>query len=145
MKAITQERPLRDRLKPEPLPRKVETWLLVPVSAPDFSLPDLAGHRHALASFRGHALLLNFSTTASPACQDELKVLNQAHKRWTGQGLQLLTVIVDDPPDPERLRAQARALSFPILLASEDVAAIYNLLYRYYSTDTVTLAFPPHS
>ncbi len=129
-------------MKPEPLPRKVETWLLVPVSAPDFSLPDLAGHSHALASFRGHPLLLNFSTTASPACQDELKVLNQAHRRWAGQGLQLLTVIVDDPADPERLRAQARALSFPILLASEDVAAIYNLLYRYLFDRHRDLGFP---
>jgi len=117
--------------KPEPMPREVETWLLVPVSAPDFSLPDLAGHAHALASFRGKPLLLNFSTTASPACKEELNTLNQAHKRWAGQGLQLLTVNVDDPADPTKLREQARSLSFPILLGSEDVAGIYNILYRY--------------
>ena len=40
---------------------------------------------------------------------------------------------VDDPPDPEKLRELARSLSlsFPILLGSEDVASIYNILYRY--------------
>ena len=120
-------------MKPEILPREAETWLLVPVSAPDFSLPDLAGHAHTLASFRGRPLLLNFSTTASPACEQELNILNQAYKRWAAQGLQLLTVNVDDPVDPEKLRELARSLSllFPILLGSEDMASIYNILYRY--------------
>ena len=120
-------------LKPETLPVEAETWLLVPVSAPDFSLPDLAGHVRSLASFRGQPLLLNLSTTASPACREELDILNQAHKRWAAQGLQLLTVNVDDPPDPDKLRELARSLSlsFPILLGSEDVASIYNILYRY--------------
>jgi len=120
-------------MKPEPLPREAETWLLVPVSAPDFSLSDLAGRAHALESFRGRALLLNFSTTASPGCKQELNLLNQAHKRWAAQGLQLLTVNVDDPADPEKLQALARSLSlsFPMLLSSQDVASIYNILYRY--------------
>jgi tetratricopeptide (TPR) repeat protein len=105
----------------------------VPVSAADFSLPDLAGHAHTLASFRGQPLLLNFSTTTSPACKKELRTLNQAHKRWAAQGLQLLTMNVDDPADPEKLRELARSLSlsFPILLSSEDMASIYNILYRY--------------
>ena len=40
---------------------------------------------------------------------------------------------VDDPVDPEKLRKLARSLSlsFPILLGSEDMASIYNILYRY--------------
>ena len=124
-------------IKPESLPREAETWLLMPVPAPNFSLPDLAGRAHTLVSFRGQPLLLNFSTTSSPACKEELNILNQAHKRWAAQGLQLLTVNVDDPADPEKLREQARSLSFsfplsfPILVGSEDVASIYNILYRY--------------
>jgi Tfp pilus assembly protein PilF len=42
-------------------------------------------------------------------------------------------VNVDDPADPEKLRALARErrLSLPILRGSEDVAGIYNILYRY--------------
>ena len=41
-------------VKSEQLPNEVETWLLVPVSAPDFSLPDLAGHSHALQFISRH-------------------------------------------------------------------------------------------
>ena len=128
--------------KPELLPNEVETWLLVPVSAPDFSLPDVAGHNHTLSSFRGRPLLLNFSTTASPVCKEELNTLNQAHKRWTDRGLQLLTVNLDDPVDPQKLRAQAGLLSFPILLGSEEVAGIYNILYRYLFDRYRDLRFP---
>ena len=39
--------------KLEPLPSAVETWLIEPLSAPDFSLPDLAGKTWDLRSFRG--------------------------------------------------------------------------------------------
>jgi tetratricopeptide (TPR) repeat protein/peroxiredoxin len=129
-------------MKPEPLPREAETWLLAPVSAPDFSLPDLAGQVHALASLRGRPVLLNFSTTVSPVCGEELNVLNQAHKRLESQGLQLLTVNLDDPPDPAKLRARARPLSFPVLAGSEDVAAVYNILYRQLFDRHRDLGFP---
>ena len=41
--------------KPSPLrhSHRVETWLLAPVSAPDFSLPDVAGQAHSLTALRG--------------------------------------------------------------------------------------------
>jgi Flp pilus assembly protein TadD/peroxiredoxin len=129
-------------MKPEPLPNKVETWLLVRVAAPDFSLPNPAGHIHALTSLRGRPLLLNFSTTASPACRQELNTLNQAHKRWAGQGLQLLSVAFDDPADPAKLRELAGSLPFPIVLGSEDVAGTYNILYRYLFDRYRDLKFP---
>jgi len=114
-----------------PPPSRVETWLLAPVSAPGFSLLDLTGQAHSLAAFRGKPVLLNFWTIDSTACQEDLKTLNQFHKPWAGQGLQLLTVNVDDPADAQQLRVQSSLLSFPILRGSDDVAGIYNILYRY--------------
>jgi tetratricopeptide (TPR) repeat protein/peroxiredoxin len=110
---------------------KVETWLLAPLSAPDFSLPDLSGQAHILAEHRGKLLLLNFWTAGSPACQQDLKAFNQVHKRWAGHGLGLVTVNVDAPADLERVRAQLKDYSFLILQGSDDVAGIYNILYRY--------------
>jgi len=118
-------------MKTETLPSQVETWLLIPISAPDFRLPDLTGRAHSLASFRGRPLLLNFSTTASPLCYEELKVLNRAYQRWAGLSIHVLSVNFDDPADPEKLREQTRSLSFTSLLGSDDVAGIYNILYRY--------------
>ena len=117
----------------EPLPTTVETWLLAPVAAPDFSLPDLTGQKRTLADLHGKPVLLEFWTTQSANCHEDLKVFSRLHAQWAAQGLQLLSVNVDNPAGPESLRALARerGLSFPILCGSDDVAGIYNLLYRY--------------
>jgi tetratricopeptide (TPR) repeat protein/peroxiredoxin len=117
----------------ESLPATVETWLLAPVSAPDFSLLDLSGQTQRLAALRGKAVLLNFWAAGSATCREELISANQVHKRWATQGLQLLAVNVDDSSSIENVRALARELqlSFPILRGSDDVAGIYNILYRY--------------
>jgi tetratricopeptide (TPR) repeat protein/peroxiredoxin len=117
----------------EPLPGLVETWLLAPVSAPDFSLPDLAGKMQSLTALRGRPVLLNFWVTQSADCQESLKLFNRIRARWATQGLQLLTINVDDPANPEKLRTLVlqRNLSFTILRGSNDVAGVYNLLYRY--------------
>jgi tetratricopeptide (TPR) repeat protein/peroxiredoxin len=117
----------------ESLPTTIETWLLAPVAAPDFALPNLAGQGRSLSALRGKPVLLNFWVTSSPNCQEDLKVFNSVYVRWAAQGLQVFTVCVDDPADAANLKTvvRERSLPFPILLASEDVAGIYNILYRY--------------
>ena len=115
--------------EPEPLPTTVETWLLAPVAAPDFSLPDLTGRIRTLTAFRGKPVLLNFCATRSTDCIENLKTFN----RLQAYGFQLLAVNVDDSIDVEEVKALVRKqqFSFPILLGSDDVAGIYNILYRY--------------
>jgi tetratricopeptide (TPR) repeat protein/peroxiredoxin len=121
----------------EQLPTLVETWLLAPVSAPEFSLPDFNGQTRILAALRGKPVLLNFWATESARSREDLRIMNQIHKRWgassANPGLQLLAVNVDDSGSAESARALARELrlSFPILRGSDDVAAIYNIVYRY--------------
>jgi tetratricopeptide (TPR) repeat protein/peroxiredoxin len=122
----------------EPFPIAVETWLLVPLSAPDFSLPDASGQTRTLAALRGKPVLLNFWTTQSPGRQEDLKIFERLHESWASQGLQLLTVNLDEAiaadsgqSRPGERRVPSSHLSFPVLRGSEDVAAIYNMLYRY--------------
>jgi tetratricopeptide (TPR) repeat protein/peroxiredoxin len=111
----------------EPLPSTVETWLLAPVEAPDFSLPDSTGQPHTLAALRGKPALLNFWISSSAKCQKDLELFNRLHPHWRHQGLQLLTVNVDDSENP----ARESHFSFPVLHGSDDVAGVYNVLYRY--------------
>ena len=58
-----------------------------------------------------------------------MSTLQKFYGAWTAKGLQLISVTVDDPAD-SKVATFATGLSFPILRGSEDVAAIYNILYR---------------
>ncbi len=133
----------------EVLPSSVGTWLIEPVSAPDFSLPDLAGKLRDLRSFRGGFLLLNFCTNASPACREQLLRLQKSQPALSARGLRIVAIHVDDLPDDgssESHAAQAFATKeefrFPILLATQDVAGIYNIVYRYLFDRHRDLSFP---
>jgi Flp pilus assembly protein TadD/peroxiredoxin len=119
--------------KPELLPSSVETWLIEPLSAPEFSLPDLAGKMRDLQSFRGSALLLSFWAAALPSCREQLRLLQQYQSTLTAGGLRVLGINVDDPSDAQTARSFAahEGLSFANLLATQDVAGIYNVIYRY--------------
>jgi tetratricopeptide (TPR) repeat protein len=119
--------------EPQQLPGIVETWLRAPVAAPDFSLPDISGKARTLASSKGKPVLLNFWVAESASCREDLKLFHRLHTRWAAQGLQLLTINVDSSADAEKVRAFAheRQFSFPILQGTDDLAGIYNLLYRY--------------
>jgi Flp pilus assembly protein TadD/peroxiredoxin len=109
-----------------------ETWLLAPVDAPDFSLPDGGGRMQSLSSLRGKTVLLNLWAASPELCKKDWQTFNRQHRAWSAAGLQLLAVNIDSSLSEEHLRAIVREqhLSFPILRGSEDVAAIYNILYR---------------
>ncbi len=119
--------------KAELPPSCCETWLIDPLPAPDFALRDLEDRLFAFSSFRGRHVLLNFWATSSPPCQEALDQFQHLYSDWLGRGLQLLAVNLNAASETEVVRSLARkkGLTFPILFASEDVAAISNLLYRY--------------
>jgi tetratricopeptide (TPR) repeat protein/peroxiredoxin len=128
----------------ETLPTTFETWLLSPIEAPDFSLTDFSGQVRTLSSLRGKPVLLNFWAVGAERCKEDWITFNQRHAAWATQGLQLLSVNLDAPVDAESARAavQEQRLSFPILRGFEDVAAIYNILYRYLFDRHRDLALP---
>ena len=107
------------------LPAVVETWLLVPVAAPGFSLPDLAGRMQVLSAFRGKPLLLNFWSAQSADCQGDLNTFQHKVDSWRDRGVQLITVNVDEA------LLGTRRFPFPILRGSDETIAVYNIMYRY--------------
>ena len=117
----------------EPLPEIVETWLIEPLKAPEFSLPDLAGNMRELRSFQGGHVLLHFWATDSQTCQEELRLLNKRRSALAAQQLTILAVNVDDPNHVQAAHSFAtqQALSFPVVFATEEIAGIYNIVYRY--------------
>jgi tetratricopeptide (TPR) repeat protein len=110
-----------------------ETWLIEPWTAPDFLLPDLAGTGRDLRSMRGGFLLLTFWETASAASREQIRVFGQRRSALDSKTLRMVTVNVDEHRDLASLRSfsDSEGVSFPVLLGNEEVAGVYNILYRY--------------
>ena len=115
------------------LSTSVETWMLEPLSAPEFALPDLAGKVWDLEVLKGKSLLLYFWTTDSPTCREQMLLFEKDYARFAAKGLGILSINVDDPGDASQIKAFVERVrpSFPVLLATSDVAGIYNIVYRY--------------
>jgi len=115
----------------QPPPANCETWLIDPILAPDFDLPDLAGPRHRLSDLKNKVVVLNFWATWSPPSLDTLRALDRsAALRRT---LEVLAVNLDKSEDAAQVRAFARAnsLEASVLLAGDDVSGVYNLIYHF--------------
>ncbi len=125
----------------ESSPTRIETWLLAPVPAPEIALPDLSQKSRSLLSMRRKPALVYVWITESADCQADLHTFEKNYSRWSAQGLQLLTINADGfasqttkngmAPDQEfNVFMRGRRFSFPIVRASDDVAAIYNIMFR---------------
>lgn len=128
----------------EPLPSEIETWLIEPLKAPEFSLPDLAGNMRNLRSWQGSFVLMNFWAMKAPRSEDELKTLQRHQAALSSNKLHIVAINVDDADKKQAARtfATQQNFPFPILLATEDVAGIYNIIYRYLFDRRRDLAIP---
>jgi tetratricopeptide (TPR) repeat protein/peroxiredoxin len=126
------------------LPAVVETWLIEPVLAPEFALQDLDGRSVTLGSLRGRYVLLTFWTLDSQACRDELAVLNRHQAAWHERGLDVIALNLDTADRIGELRQFAReaGLRFPVTPISDEMAGVYNLLFRYLFDRRRNLGFP---
>jgi Flp pilus assembly protein TadD/peroxiredoxin len=116
-----------------PVPDSVETWLLDPLSAPGFSLPDATGKALSLQSLQGGALLLTFWTVSSPASNNQLELLRTHSSALASAALRVLAMNVDNPSDPDKIQnfSKEHAFPFPVVSATPEVAGVYNVIYRY--------------
>ncbi len=128
----------------EPLPSRVETWLIQPLKAPEFSLPDLKGDLHTLQSLRGRFVLLNFWATSSTASLDLLRQLERHKPSFSASHLEILAVNVEDAASAPAARqfATQERLSFPALFSTPEIAGIYNIIYHHLFDRRRNLAIP---
>ncbi|MDE3104955.1 MAG: VCBS repeat-containing protein [Acidobacteriota bacterium] len=108
----------------ESLPVNAATWLLQPLAAPAFSLPDSAGRNVSLESLRGHPALLYLCSLQPAGALDALRRLDR--QLATQKQLNALVVCCDEAPPPA-----IAGLRLPMLHATSQMAGIYNILYRY--------------
>ena len=114
------------------LPSSFDTWLLVPLLAPDFSLSDIGGQMRTLTAYRGKSVLLHFYSATLAGMENALDELEPAHHDWSTSGLQFIAIDVDSAQSHSgsATKTIAGQYAFPILAATPDVIAVYNLLFR---------------
>ncbi|MGH9605681.1 MAG: tetratricopeptide repeat protein [Terracidiphilus sp.] len=120
-------------LAPELLPQTVATWLVEPLKAPEFSLPDSEQNPHQIKSYQGRFVLLNFWSAAGAECLDQLRAFQRGRSALAAASLVPLAVNVDSANDllTAHSLAEKEHFSFPVLFASDQVAGIYNIVYRH--------------
>ena len=114
----------------EQLPTQVQTWLLIPIAAPNLPLEKDPGSGKTLAGLRGKPLLLYFVSANLPGWQNQLKELQHLCDARTKAEVQLVVVNVNEPANAgETQPANVAHWPFSIVDASMDTIAVYNLLY----------------
>jgi peroxiredoxin len=81
--------------------------------APPFSLPRLDGGRVSLGDYRGRRLLLVFSSSSCPACDQVLPELEAFHRRSPDLPIVMVT---RGEPDENRAKVAGLGLTFPVAL-----------------------------
>jgi Flp pilus assembly protein TadD/peroxiredoxin len=117
----------------EPLPEQTGTWLIAPLKAPDFSLPDVAGKTRELKEFRSSFVLLHLWSADVQHCRQQLRTLQHRQAALAAGKLEILAINMDEAGRAAGVRgiATQEGLRFPVLFATEEVAGIYNLVFRY--------------
>jgi len=130
--------------EPERDDSPVATWLIEPIAAPDFSLPDLEGRTRQLRTLLGGFLLLNFWSADSPECARQLKLLAQGSPALSAAGLRVWAIHAGKDADLQRVKAivSKEHVPFAVLLGTQEAAGIYNLVYRYLFDRRRNLPFP---
>jgi tetratricopeptide (TPR) repeat protein len=109
------------------LPNQIETWLLIPVPAPSFTLPDQNGRAATLLP--GKAALVHFFSEAIPDSREALEAIESMPRNAAGNPLQAIAINVDSDSGSQ-VKENYSQFSFSILNSSPDVVATYNLLFR---------------
>ena len=94
--------------------------------APDFELATLDGKKLKLSDLRGKAVLLNFWATWCAPCKVEMPWLEELHKQYSAQGLEVVGVAMDDAkPEEVRKFAKEVGVSYTIVMGKEAVGEAY--------------------
>jgi cytochrome c biogenesis protein CcmG/thiol:disulfide interchange protein DsbE len=93
--------------------------------APNFSLPDLAGQKVDLSSYRGKVVLLDFWATWCDPCREEIPHFVQLQDKYGNRGLQIIGVSMDDGPEPVREFAQRFKMNYPVVMGNAKTGELY--------------------
>ncbi|MGJ7909325.1 thiol-disulfide oxidoreductase ResA [Neobacillus sp. LXY-1] len=97
-------------------------------TAPDFVLVDLQGNKHRLYDYRGQGVFLNFWGTWCPPCKKEMPYINSQYHQFKDQGIQVLTVDIQESELAVKQFRDRYKLDFPIMIDQDkEVMTAYGI------------------
>ena len=90
---------------------------------PPLKLKDLAGREHALESYRGKVVLVNFWATWCAPCLEEMPSIERLRKSLEGRPFAVLAVNLAEPDARVQAFLAKMPLGFPVLMDREAAAA----------------------
>ena len=126
---------------PAPAPAPRATWMYEPFPAPDFSLPDLAGHTRSLAALKGKPAAVLLWSPNDVAARAALETLGGGAAALTRAGVGSIAIAVDAPVDQAALRRLSSGAT-PVVMATPEVSLSYAILNRHLYMNRQDLHLP---
>jgi thiol-disulfide isomerase/thioredoxin len=90
---------------------------------PALRLKDLEGREHALESYRGQVVLVNFWATWCEPCKDEMPSIERLRQSLAGRPFAVLAVNLAEPEARVQAFLARVPLGFPVLMDRDAAAA----------------------
>ncbi len=87
---------------------------------PDFAGPTLDGRPFRLADLRGRPVLVNFWGPSCIPCRDEFPLFKRKLAEHAAEGLVIVGVLMDDPPEPARDFVREMGADWPTVVDPDE-------------------------
>ena len=92
---------------------------VMPAVTPAVTLKDLDGKPHALADWKGKALVINFWATWCAPCRREIPLLNRIERDYGAKSVEVVGIAVDFADDV-RAFTKEFPVRYPLLIGEDD-------------------------
>ena len=108
-----------------PAPAAPRRHPLLNKPAPLFAVTSFQNKPVDLAALRGRVVLLNFWATWCAPCQVEMPRFIAWQEKYSGQGLSIVGVSMDDDSGPVKALLRKKKLNYPVLMGDEKLGLAY--------------------
>jgi peroxiredoxin len=96
--------------------------------APDFNLPDMNGKNYQLSENLGKGpVLINFWATWCIPCREEMKKLKKIYQSYEDNGLQILSISIDDPKTVSKVKSFIKTNRYPFTVLLDTNSEVFQI------------------